>query len=99
MKKQKGKIKMARDIEVINHHLTLDAEKEKTSNRYDNRYDNRGMQDNSHNSSQSVGLSKGQSGRGPPDAKKNQGRRIWPWSCRDLPKQLLKLTGAPMASL
>ena len=45
MKKQKCKIKMARDNEVINHHLAQDAEKERTSNRYNNRDDNRGMQD------------------------------------------------------
>ena len=63
---------MARDIEVINRHLAIDAEKKQTSNRYDNRYDNRGMQDNSHNSSKNVGLSKSQSSRGPPDAKKTR---------------------------
>ena len=72
MKKQKCKIKMARDNEVISHHLAQDAEKERTSNRYNNRDNNRGMQDNSHKSSQGAGLSKGQSGRGPPDAKKTR---------------------------
>ena len=71
-KKDKGRIGKAGDIEVINRHLALDAEKKKTSNRYDNRSDNRGMQDNSQNSSKNVCLSKSQSIKGPPNAKKTR---------------------------
>ena len=72
MKKQKCQIKMAREKEVISHHQAQGAEKERTSNRYNNRDDNLGMQDNFHKSSQGAGSSKGQSVKGPPNAKKTK---------------------------
>ena len=83
MKKQKCQIKMAKEKEVIRHHQVQDTEKERSSNRYDHRDNTLGMQDNYHKSSQGSGSSKGQSSKGPPNAKKNQGRRLRPWFCRD----------------
>ena len=72
MKKQKCQIKMAKEKEVIRHHQVQDTEKERSSNRYDHRDNTLGMQDNYHKSSQGSGSSKGQSSKGPPNAKKTK---------------------------
>ena len=68
-KKDRGIIEKARDIQVIDRHLTGDAEKKLTSTPY---RDNRGMQGNINTSSQNVGQPKGQSTRGPTDAKRTK---------------------------
>ena len=71
-KKQKGGNELKGDIEVINRHLALDAERKRDSNRCDNRSNNRGMQDKSQNSSKHVGTSQGHSSKGHPNAKKTR---------------------------
>ena len=65
-KKDKGIIETAREDQVIDRHLANDAKKKLTSTSY---YDSRGMQGNINTSSQNVGQPKGQSSRGPTDAK------------------------------
>ena len=65
-KKKKGTIEKAREDQVIDRHLVNDAKKKLISTSC---YDSRVMQDNINTSSQNVGQSKGQSNRGPTDAK------------------------------
>ena len=74
-KKKRGTIEKARDDQVIDRHLVNDAKKKQTSTSC---YDSRGMQDKIYTSSQNVGLSKGQSNRGPPDAKRTRAGEFRP---------------------
>ena len=70
--KRKGGIEKAKENEVISRHLASDAEKKRSSNRYDSGSNNRGMQDSSQNSSKQVGITKGQLPKGHPNATKTR---------------------------